>query len=56
MDICATDRPYVAKNQRRSKNVKEFQQDIYKKIEKMTPEEIDKFLEKLKTFESTYKD
>lgn len=29
-------------------NVKEFQQDIYKKIEKMTQEEIDKFLEKLK--------
>lgn len=37
-------------------NVKEFQQDIYEKIEKMTQEEIDKFLEKLKTFKSTYKD
>ena len=48
--------PIKSYEEQTEENVKKFQQDIYKKIEKMTPEEIDKFLEKLKTFESTYKD
>ena len=46
--------PIKSYEKQTEEKVKKFQQDIYKKIENMTPEEIDKFLEKLKIFEPTY--
>ena len=48
--------PIESYDQQTEKDVKDFQQKICDKIIKMKEDEIKKFLEKLKTFETTYKE